>query len=218
MARPRYEHYQSVEAVTISVFAKDVAADRSSVVVAEDGRSVRMALGLPMGEVCVLELELAGAVQRGPGGEPAALSIRPSKVEVRLTKAPGATFMWPALERGSGPQLPASVSAPAAPAPAVPSAASLPSAYAGQPGKARKDWSAVEAEAEAEEAKPEGEEALMKLFRQIYAGGDEATRQAMVKSYQTSGGTVLSTNWKEVAATDYEKNVQAPAGMEAKKW
>jgi hypothetical protein len=29
---------------------------------------------------------------------------------------------------------------------------------------------------------------------------------------------VLSTNWKEVAATDYEKNVQAPAGMEAKKW
>lgn len=27
---------------------------------------------------------------------------------------------------------------------------------------------------------------------------DEDTRRAMVKSFQTSGGTVLSTNWDEV--------------------
>lgn len=26
----------------------------------------------------------------------------------------------------------------------------------------------------------------------------------MIKSYQTSGGTVLSTNWDEVAKKDYE--------------
>ena len=60
----------------------------------------------------------------------------------------------------------------------------------------------------------------------------------MIKSYQTSGGTVLSTNWKEVrekvgsllplsvwgcgvhsalllwCAQDYEKERQAPAGQE----
>jgi hypothetical protein len=35
---------------------------------------------------------------------------------------------------------------------------------------------------------------------------------------QTSGGTVLSTNWKEVATTDYERDIKPPAGQEARKW
>ena len=34
------------------------------------------------------------------------------------------------------------------------------------------------------------------------------------KSFQTSGGTVLSTNWGEVGTKDYEKERQAPKGME----
>lgn len=44
------------------------------------------------------------------------------------------------------------------------------------------------------------------------------TRRAMIKSFQTSGGTVLSTNWKEVAEKDYEKDRSAPAGQEMKDW
>jgi len=36
----------------------------------------------------------------------------------------------------------------------------------------------------------------------------------MNKSYQTSNGTVLSTNWGEVAKKDYEKTRQAPKGQE----
>jgi suppressor of G2 allele of SKP1 len=40
----------------------------------------------------------------------------------------------------------------------------------------------------------------------------------MNKSMQTSGGTVLSTNWGEVKEKDYEKERTAPDGMEWKRW
>jgi suppressor of G2 allele of SKP1 len=45
----------------------------------------------------------------------------------------------------------------------------------------------------------------MRFFQQLYADADEDTRRAMLKSYQESGGTALSTNWKEVGTRDYGK-------------
>uniref|UniRef100_A0A1I8EAI6 SGS domain-containing protein n=1 Tax=Wuchereria bancrofti TaxID=6293 RepID=A0A1I8EAI6_WUCBA len=54
------------------------------------------------------------------------------------------------------------------------------------------------------------------LFQKLYKDADDDTRKAMVKSYTESGGTVLSTNWKEISKKRTE--VRPPDGMEYKKW
>jgi SGS domain/CS domain len=93
------------------------------------------------------------------------------------------------------------------------STSAIPKPYASQ-----KNWDEIEKELEAEQEPPVGDEAMNRLFQQIYANANEDTRRAMIKSYQTSGGTVLSTNWEEVAGKDYEKERIAPEGQEWKTW
>lgn len=95
------------------------------------------------------------------------------------------------------------------------------SAARNRPYASHRDWDKVEktlAEAEKEEKAPPGENAMNQFFQQIYKDASEETRRAMVKSYQTSGGTVLSCNWDEVKEKDYEQDRVAPKGMEWKNW
>lgn len=54
------------------------------------------------------------------------------------------------------------------------------------------------------------------FFQKLYADADDDTRRAMMKSYQESGGTSLSTNWSEVGKGKME--TKPPEGMEARKW
>lgn len=81
----------------------------------------------------------------------------------------------------------------------------------------KKDWDALNRAVQEEEEKetPEGDAGVMKFFRQLYSGADEETRRAMMKSYQESGGTALSTNWEEVATQDYAKEKEAEEGKGA---
>eukprot|EP01071_Lankesteria_metandrocarpae_P007635 Lankesteria_metandrocarpae@DN4736_c0_g1_i2.p1 len=64
----------------------------------------------------------------------------------------------------------------------------------------------------------DGGDPLTALLQKVYADGDDNQRKAMIKSMQTSAGTVLSTNWEDVKKEDYEKNVIPAAGQEVRKW
>lgn len=54
------------------------------------------------------------------------------------------------------------------------------------------------------------------FFKKLYQGSDPDTQKAMMKSYQESNGTSLSTNWGEVSKKRVE--IQPPEGVVAKKW
>jgi SGS domain/CS domain len=82
----------------------------------------------------------------------------------------------------------------------------------------KKDWSKIDllCDSNLKASKDKGEAALDSFFSQIYKGADEDARRAMIKSFQTSGGTVLSTNWNEVKEKDYEgkDRLDPPAGQQ----
>ena len=147
-----------------------------------------------------------------------------TKVEIILVKIE--QHHWPSIEANGAPKLPPASSIPAPPPPVAAARpveqpaeenpkTKVPKAYA-----SNRDWDRLgqEISKELDAEKPEGEEAMAALFRQIFRDADPETRMAMKKSFQTSGGTVLSTNWNEVSKTDYEKVRQAPKGVEWKNW
>lgn len=83
----------------------------------------------------------------------------------------------------------------------------------------KKDWDNIDKEIgrELESEDLKGNDAMMKLFKSIYERGNEETRRAMTKSFQTSGGTVLSTNWGEVKEKEYD-GVDRPTAPDGQEW
>jgi len=199
MPVPKISHdwYQTETMVIVEVRIKKLAADQ--VKVEMHPASLSVTAKLPTGSDYSLELDLAHPILP----EQSSYRILSTKLEIKLKKGEG--VRWAALE-GDG-------SAP------LPGGAVPPTTNTGVKGPyaSGRDWAAID-KTLTEEAKEEkeGEAALNEMFQKIYADANDDVKKAMNKSFQESGGTVLSTNWSEIGKQKTE--IKPPDGMEYKKY
>jgi suppressor of G2 allele of SKP1 len=200
MPTPKISHdwYQTETTVVVEVRIKKLSVEQVQVEIHPTSLSVTAKL--PVGSEYSLELDLAHPVTP----EQSSYKILSTKLEIKLRKAEG--VRWSSLEGDGSTPLPGG---------ALPSAASTSGVRA--PYASGRDWAAIEKNLAAEaEEKKEGEAALNEMFQKIYGDANDDVKRAMNKSFQESGGTVLSTNWSEIGKEKTE--VKPPDGMEWKKY
>ena len=225
---PKYQYYQSDSIMTISILESNLkpehlkvefSLDKLSVVIEKQGVQFTVICGTLFDAVDVQKCKIVHKDEK--------VLIKLKKVEKHewhnLFGSGASKTQKESLSSSSPLPLPSSgggqdsikSSATVATAPTID-----PKKKVNRPYASDKDWDAIDRNLREQEEseKPEGEEAVNKLFKSIYKDADENTRRAMIKSFQTSGGTCLSTNWGDVSQTDYEKKKMAPKGVEWKSW
>ncbi|KAK6581745.1 hypothetical protein PZA11_005442 [Diplocarpon coronariae] len=202
----RTEWYQSTATVTIEIFAKGIPKESAEVQIEEASLDV----SFPIGVGSSYDYSLTPLFSRIDAAK-STFRITPHKMEIVLHKSqPG--LKWSALEgtefipstteSESSSKIPAEVLAtkPTETAPVYPTSSR----------NGPKNWDKFVDDG------AEENEGIDDFFKKIYGDADPDTKRAMMKSYQESGGTSLSTDWKDVKSKTFE--ISPPEGMEAKKW
>ncbi|KAL1593866.1 Cochaperone protein [Paraconiothyrium brasiliense] len=209
--KPKHDWYQNNEQVTFTLMAKNVPKDKATVEIEKESLDITYPLANGNDFTYNL-LPFYGEV------DPASSTYRitPTKIEVVLRKAtPG--VKWKALE-GELKSEPRSSEASGTTEIVTDRTAKTTEAAPSYPTsskKGAKNWDKVAAEDLGEEDDYEGDE-TSRFFKQLYKGAGEDAQRAMMKSYQESGGTVLSTDWSSVGNKYIAP--EPPEGMEAKKY
>lgn len=229
----RHEWYQTREDVIVTLYCKGIPKDKATVEIKDN--SLEVSFPLPTGSDYDFSLDpLFSNIDRMKSE----YKIMSTKAEFTLVKStPGK--MWPSLEgmeavktenpgtNGNDPSEQAVKQAVLATtikntAPAYPTSSK----------SGPKNWDKLASDLtkrpkkDAKEGEEDGLEEsgideddgdpTTNFFKTLYKGADDDTRRAMMKSYQESNGTALSTNWAEVGKGPVETS--PPDGMEAKKW
>lgn len=237
----RWEWYQSTENIYFTLLAKGAPKDKTQVEITS--RSLSISFPLTSGSSYDLTLEPLFAPINP---EKCTTRIMPSKIEIILSKTtPGQKWSafessetLPA-DSNTSTTIPSALLEPAQPtAPAYPTSSksgpkdwdkiskdlrrSERSEQAGDAGEAKSSSHSHPHKStpgpsgyDSDDSDDGGDESN-KFFKFLYKQSDPDTRRAMMKSYQESNGTALSTNWEEVSKKTYE--TLPPDGMEAKKW
>ncbi|XP_064482288.1 protein SGT1 homolog [Ornithodoros turicata] len=192
VSKIRHDWYQTESRVIIAILLKnlkpqDVHAEYTS-------RTVDMTVQLPSGGPYQLSLRLAHSIVP----EETTYKCLATKVEIQAKKEE--CIWWSTLEED-----PKSSTVPCA---------RMATVSQGASAAGSKNWDRICKQEE--DSVEEGDAALNALFQKIYAEGSDDVKRAMNKSFMESGGTVLSTNWKEVSSKTTP--VKPPDCMEYKKW
>jgi len=200
--RIAHDFYQSADYATVTILLKK--AKKEDVTVDFGPASLSVTIKLPTGADYNLELDLCHTIVP----EMSKTRVMTTKIEIRMKKKMG--VQWKTLE-GAGTDGTEGPSVAMAKADVEAATTKAPTDAA-----KHKKWEALAQQAEKDEAeeKKEGDAALNSLFQTIYKDADPETQRAMNKSFQESGGTVLSTNWSEIGAKKTE--IKPPDGMEHK--
>ncbi|KAN0100595.1 SGS domain containing protein [Tylopilus felleus] len=197
MATLRHEFYETDEKLILSVF--DRGADPEAVSVEFEPRKLSYRNGDK-----VLSLQpLKGQI------DPTKSDYTVGKVKVEIRFAKMVLGRWGGLI-GDTPDPLANSAAPAVP--------EIPISHK------RKNWEGIttgilsgdKEKTMEEDPNVAGDSSVNTFFQKIFADADDDTRRAMMKSFQESGGTTLSTNWEDVKKSAVD--VKPPEGSEWKRW
>lgn len=204
-AKARYDWYQTETDVIIAIMVKNASPNEVQIEFTE--KTVSATIKLPSGSDYSLELDLAHSINVAR----CRYKVLKTKIEIKMRKVEG--LQWTALEAADNKTNPNVKHF-------QPDSQGSSSAANKYPSSSHytRNWDKLVSDIKKEEKdeKPEGNEAMNKLLQQIYGDGSDEVRKAMNKSFTESGGTVLSTNWKEVGKEKVE--VKPPDGMEYKKY
>uniref|UniRef100_A0A668VGE8 SGT1 homolog, MIS12 kinetochore complex assembly cochaperone n=1 Tax=Oreochromis aureus TaxID=47969 RepID=A0A668VGE8_OREAU len=190
----KHDWYQTESQVIVTVMVKNVPKDGVHVSFME--KEMSATIQLPSGDNYNLNLHLLHPVVP----QQSSFKILTSKVEIKMKKTEA--VRWEKLE-GEGHE--SSVKH------------FNPNQYPTSSHYTRKwDKLVVEINEEEKNEQVEGDAALNKLFQQIYSDGSDEVKRAMNKSFMESAGTVLTTNWGDVANRKVE--VKPPDDAEYKKF